>query len=96
MSPARCPACRECGRVLGTLSALRWYRCRACGIDFSRPRKVVSPPCQPSPASLSGRRIVNERAWRRGTHRTAVTRVVVAAAADNEGIRVARPRRKTP
>lgn len=31
-----CPACPGRGMVLGKLGRLRWYRCRDCGIDFSR------------------------------------------------------------
>lgn len=95
MSPARCPACHGCGRVLGTLGALRWYRCRACGVDFSRPRATKPPPGLPSPASLSGRRIVNDRAWRRGSHRAAATPADAAAAASSDTL-AARPRRKAP
>ena len=96
MSPACCPACQGSGRVLGTLGARRWYRCRACGVDFSRPRTARSQPGLPSPASLSGRRIVNERAWRRGTHRAAVTPGGAATAAGKDEILAARPRRKAP
>jgi hypothetical protein len=96
MSPARCPACHGCGRVLGALGALRWYRCRACGVDFSLPRATKSPPGLPSPASLSERRTVNERAWRLGTHRAAVTPADAAAAAARNDTLAARPRRKAP
>jgi hypothetical protein len=96
MNPARCPACLGCGRVLGTLGALRWYRCRACGVDFSLPRATRSTPGLPSPASLPGQRMVNDRAWRRGTHRAAVTPADAAAAAARNDTLAARPRRKAP
>lgn len=36
---ARMPACPMCpghGVALGTLGALRWFRCRDCGWDFAR------------------------------------------------------------
>lgn len=96
MSPARCPACHGCGRVLGTLGALRWYRCRACGVDFSRPRTTKSSLDVPSPASPSGRRMVNERAWRRGTHRAAVALVGGASGVGKDEILAAPARRKAP
>lgn len=44
---AGCPACTGLGVPLGNLGRLRWYRCRACGIDFSRtapPHKGKSEP----------------------------------------------------
>ena len=34
--PPACPVCPGRGMVLGQLGRLRWYRCRDCGIDFSR------------------------------------------------------------
>lgn len=31
-----CPACgHENDTALGTLGRLRWYRCRACGVDYN-------------------------------------------------------------
>lgn len=30
-----CPACGGEGTELGSLGALTWFRCRACGIDFN-------------------------------------------------------------
>jgi hypothetical protein len=65
MSVVRCPRCGGCGRVVGTLGARRWYRCRICGGDFSHPRSEGKKPGLPAPAPQPGGRIVNERAWRR-------------------------------
>jgi hypothetical protein len=31
-----CPACGGDGIVLGDLGEVRWFRCRACGVDFRR------------------------------------------------------------
>ena len=38
LDPPDCPACgaESAGSVLGTLGRLDWFRCRDCGIDFSR------------------------------------------------------------
>jgi uncharacterized protein (DUF983 family) len=33
---ATCPACNGEGVLLGALGSLTRYRCRACGIDFSK------------------------------------------------------------
>jgi hypothetical protein len=33
---ATCPACDGEGAPLGALGSLTYYRCRACGMDFSR------------------------------------------------------------
>ncbi len=96
MSPARCPACQGCGRVLGALGALRWYRCRACGLDFSRPRSDDKQPRLPSPAPQSGRRIVNEHAWRRSNLGAKGTASNATTTARNEEVIVAGPRRRTP
>jgi tRNA(Ile2) C34 agmatinyltransferase TiaS len=43
-SPAMptCPVCPGHGMPLGQLGALRWYRCRDCGIDFNRRAKATS------------------------------------------------------
>ena len=35
-SPAHCPVCAGDGVPLGTLGRLRWFRCRDCGMNFSR------------------------------------------------------------
>ena len=32
----RCPMCGGEGILLGALRALRWFRCRACGIEWSK------------------------------------------------------------
>ncbi len=31
-----CPLCAGDGVLLGTLGRLRWFRCRDCGMNFSR------------------------------------------------------------
>lgn len=36
MSEVHCPCCHGGGGLLGVLGHLRWFRCRACGIDFSK------------------------------------------------------------
>lgn len=36
MANVRCPCCHGEGGLLGVLGCLRWFRCRACGIDFSQ------------------------------------------------------------
>ena len=36
MNPPACPVCPGHGVPLGQLGPLRWFRCRDCGIDFSR------------------------------------------------------------
>lgn len=33
---SHCPLCAGDGVLLGTLGRLRWFRCRDCGMDFSR------------------------------------------------------------
>lgn len=39
-----CPVCEAEAFHLGTLGSLFWFRCRACGIDFSmREVPVLSP-----------------------------------------------------
>ncbi len=39
-----CPLCPGQGSLLGRLGRLRWFRCRDCGMDFSRPcRSPVRP-----------------------------------------------------
>lgn len=35
-----CPVCPGHGVLLGTLGAMRWFRCRHCGWDFGRRRRV--------------------------------------------------------
>lgn len=32
---ARCPECDGEGRSMGFLGMLQWFRCRACGMEFS-------------------------------------------------------------
>lgn len=32
-----CPLCPAQGSLLGRLGHLRWFRCRDCGMNFSRP-----------------------------------------------------------
>lgn len=34
-----CPICEGHGTILGRLGAVLWYRCRQCGMLFSRPRR---------------------------------------------------------
>ena len=34
---ATCPICDQENTPMGTLGLLDWYRCRYCGIDYSRP-----------------------------------------------------------
>lgn len=34
--PPHCPVCSGDGVPLGTLGRLRWFRCRDCGMNFSR------------------------------------------------------------
>jgi transposase-like protein len=34
--PPHCPACTGDGVPLGTLGRLRWFRCRDCGMTYSR------------------------------------------------------------
>ena len=34
--PPHCPVCAGDGVPLGTLGRLRWFRCRDCGVNFSR------------------------------------------------------------
>jgi transposase-like protein len=34
-----CPACGGTAGLLGVLGRLRWYVCRACGMQFSRRTK---------------------------------------------------------
>lgn len=33
---SHCPHCAGDGVLLGTLGRLRWFRCRDCGMNFSR------------------------------------------------------------
>lgn len=40
MKTARCPACSGAGRLLGSIGWLEWFRCRNCGIDFHRTRRL--------------------------------------------------------
>ncbi len=40
MNPPACPVCPGHGVPLGQLGPLRWFRCRDCGIDFSRRTKA--------------------------------------------------------
>jgi hypothetical protein len=89
MSVVHCPRCRGRGRVLGTLGARRWYRCRICGGDFGHPRSNGKKPALPAPASQSGRRIVNERAWRRIADGA-------APGASNKEVVIAVRRRRSP
>lgn len=47
MKTPHCPACSGPGVLLGSLGSLRHFRCRDCGIDFSRsirPRDVFDHP----------------------------------------------------
>jgi hypothetical protein len=43
----KCPACQSdldgpsC--ELGSLGRLRWFRCRYCGMDFSKEKQIVKP-----------------------------------------------------
>jgi len=49
---ARCPICEGEGWSIGFLGFLHWFRCRACGMDFSvdtRPHKAA--PSKASDAS---------------------------------------------
>lgn len=38
-----CPACGGIGVKLGALGRLIWYRCRQCGIDYSKESKRKNP-----------------------------------------------------
>ena len=40
---ATCPMCFEEGFLLGVLGWLRWFRCRQCGMDFSKTIKKKLP-----------------------------------------------------
>lgn len=41
-----CPGCGGEGSFLGGLGRLEWFRCRACGLDFSRDsRRVTGCAC---------------------------------------------------
>ncbi|QIL78967.1 hypothetical protein G7047_02795 [Diaphorobacter sp. HDW4A] len=49
--PPTCPLCQGPGIALGSLGRLHWYRCRHCGMDFSRaarPKKPHTPAVQPA------------------------------------------------
>lgn len=37
MRVSHCPACAGDGVPLGKLGRLRWFRCRNCGMTYSRP-----------------------------------------------------------
>lgn len=37
-----CPMCSGYGVPLGTLGAINWFRCRHCGWDFGRRRRLRS------------------------------------------------------
>lgn len=37
---SHCPLCPGLGGLLGQLGQLRWFRCRACGMDFNRPSRA--------------------------------------------------------
>lgn len=39
-----CPMCPGHGVLLGTLGAMRWFRCRDCGWDFARRRRTGREP----------------------------------------------------
>ncbi len=46
----RCSLCPGLGVLLGQLGQLRWFRCRACGMDFNRPshaRRTAIQSTQP-------------------------------------------------
>ena len=38
MNSPKCPVCSGLGVLLGALGNLRWFRCRDCGVNFSRRR----------------------------------------------------------
>lgn len=40
MSAPNCPMCPGKGVLLGALGPRRWFRCRDCGIDFSKMRRA--------------------------------------------------------
>jgi len=40
LAPA-CPICRGEGCLLGPLGPRTWFRCRQCGMDFSRKRRLA-------------------------------------------------------
>jgi tRNA(Ile2) C34 agmatinyltransferase TiaS len=44
----RCPLCPGHGMHLGTLGAMRWYRCRDCGGDFGRRRRITAAHSMPA------------------------------------------------
>ena len=95
MTASRCPGCNGVGRALGTLGHLLWYRCRACGVDFSRPKAMKMRPRSPRPALQSKRRIVNERAWRWVKVSAAVAALPAAADVRIGQIDQAESRRRT-
>ncbi len=44
-----CPLCSGEGSLLGTLGLRTWFRCRQCGMDFSRTRR----PRRPAPVAVT-------------------------------------------
>lgn len=52
ISPA-CPICEAPGFQLGHMGSLRWYRCRNCGMDFSRSSHRREPPIEMPAAEVS-------------------------------------------
>jgi ribosomal protein L37AE/L43A len=42
--PPHCPFCGGVGVFMGELGSLEWWRCRACGMEFSTVGILQPPP----------------------------------------------------